>query len=981
MSAFDIRADAPGLLRTESLHITIRFDRTSETTGRVSWNVPIPAAGCAAGDQAYCGILVTLDTKPVSSSALPQNGEIYSSDPTASTNLHAGDKLGTALVVGAFYNDRDTTYFDVTGLLPNTPYYVSGFPTDCQFRYYREGVHAYSVDFKQTGTADTASTQVVILNEGSDPSGVQLTDATGLLPATTYEFNVHLGVVPRPNRPMDDQECVLVPPKYTISVDGTDAVTYADLITEINRKFAMIDNPIQNITPPYAGAYVITGSPLKLYLWDGYAHIEQDMLAQSTDPSVVVNGTYWYNALTSSLQIWNGSWSPVTYIPYATDPRQPVCDGSVWLAAGSTLAYRWNGTTWCTESLFDQTVDPSLVTVPCGSYWYNTATEFLYSWNDNEHKWVSVDAIQSPSDPTTLIDGSYWFDETTATLNVLTTGSWTNVANVQYAAVAPTVPVANMVWFNTDTFDLSIRNAGNTAWVDTASISYPTDPRFPGSCELWWEQVGVDDINLHMWSESASAWVNVTKFYEQSNDPSIPPTIPQGTIWIDDGGIVYEWENNCFVPVTALVTDIDPTLLPDGTIWNNTTNGLFYILSAGVWTALDLTTSEDDPSTMAPGTFWYNTSNPSLRQWNGATWVLLTFGTSYINPAVGMLWYSTSAANTYEWNGTEWVQYTSKARVELNCYNNLIFTHTKTGSLSFMRVEDISLFSALTVTFRTDGTVPGSDGISDVPSYAEDGIGSDTSTDERNKLGNEIRYALGYPVIDVEVAPEQLDLAINMALSELRARTSVAYTHGYFFMRTIGETQRYVLTNKIQGMHKIATVLSVTRLTSAFLSSAHGAGVYGQVILQHLYNMGNFDILSYHLMAEYVKTLEIMFAGRITFNWDEHKRELFIHNRQPFGEQMVLIEAMVDRTEQDIMNDRWCKEWIRRFATAKVKEMLSGIRGKFSTLPGAGGSVSLNASDLKLQAEAEIEACLQEIDDFIVDRPETIGYTTSFVFG
>ena len=45
MSAYDILPDAPGLLRAESLNTNIKLDRTSETTARVSWNIPTPAAG------------------------------------------------------------------------------------------------------------------------------------------------------------------------------------------------------------------------------------------------------------------------------------------------------------------------------------------------------------------------------------------------------------------------------------------------------------------------------------------------------------------------------------------------------------------------------------------------------------------------------------------------------------------------------------------------------------------------------------------------------------------------------------------------------------------------------------------------------------------------------------------------------------------------------------------------------------------------
>lgn len=61
--------------------------------------------------------------------------------------------------------------------------------------------------------------------------------------------------------------------------------------------------------------------------------------------------------------------------------------------------------------------------------------------------------------------------------------------------------------------------------------------------------------------------------------------------------------------------------------------------------------------------------------------------------------------------------------------------------------------------------------------------------------------------------------------------------------------------------------------------------------------------------------------------------------------------------------------------------MLANSRGKFSTMPGAGGSVSLNASDLRQQATTDKEQCMQEVFDFVVDRPEEIGIGSTFLFG
>ena len=55
------------------------------------------------------------------------------------------------------------------------------------------------------------------------------------------------------------------------------------------------------------------------------------------------------------------------------------------------------------------------------------------------------------------------------------------------------------------------------------------------------------------------------------------------------------------------------------------------------------------------------------------------------------------------------------------------------------------------------------------------------------------------------------------------------------------------------------------------------------------------------------------------------------------------------------------KQWIRRFSLALCKEMLGQIRGKFTTIPIPGESVTLNASDLLSQAKEEQEKLREEL--------------------
>ncbi len=66
------------------------------------------------------------------------------------------------------------------------------------------------------------------------------------------------------------------------------------------------------------------------------------------------------------------------------------------------------------------------------------------------------------------------------------------------------------------------------------------------------------------------------------------------------------------------------------------------------------------------------------------------------------------------------------------------------------------------------------------------------------------------------------------------------------------------------------------------------------------------------------------------------------------------------------------KQWIRRFALALTKEILGQVRGKFSTVPIPGESVTLNASELLSQARTEMDQLRDELkvilDDTTYDK-------------
>jgi hypothetical protein len=308
---------------------------------------------------------------------------------------------------------------------------------------------------------------------------------------------------------------------------------------------------------------------------------------------------------------------------------------------------------------------------------------------------------------------------------------------------------------------------------------------------------------------------------------------------------------------------------------------------------------------------------------------------------------------------------------------------TTTSSIHFGMVSYEflgTLFPALSVTAQLNQPVVGGDGLTGIPSYAEIGVGDSGDPAPRRELADNIRKQLGYPTVEVELTKYQMDAAIDQALEQLRLRSASAYRRVYFFIDVKQGYQKYLMTNERVGFNKIVNVMGAWRVTSAFMSVAHAGGVYGQTVLQHLYSMGTYDLVSYHIVSDYIEQLEQLFATRITYTFDEPSRELYFF--QHFNHQeRILLDCVIERTEQELITNRWTKRWIQSWAEAEAKEILAEIRGKFATLPGAGGGVSLNAADLLNSAQELKQGCLDDIDNFVVNDVENLGIGSEFIIG
>lgn len=1049
MGTFDSFADAPYAIKTEGEKITVTFKQGIPATGQgtVEWNIPGPKNGCSSGqDAAYCGIVVVVSDKPIDPRNIPNDGQRYVADPTASSDLHAGDKIGGALVVGAFYEPEKkaagldlTNTLVVSDIVAGQNYYVAAYAADCNARYHRDGVRAYSDKFGNPDVADAAAYQMITLGATGvgtiNGSGVLPTDGTGLKAGITYLFDF----LYRDDFP----PAKVIPLMYRVTVNGDDAGTYADLINNINKQIALIGGPVQSSVAPNTGTYYWNAERSELYQFDGESLGDPLVyLSEPTDPTAIVDGEYWYVESTKTLyKRTSGAWVAEVFVGALNDPTAPTCD-DYWFN-NVDQGYSWNGTTWCEEITHAQEADPACASnMSCGSYWFDTTNEGLFAWNEELSVWETKYAIMWDNAPNTPLTNEYWFDETNQLLKQWNGALWEalgpdGTANVVIFDTEPTNPADDLYWYSAVTEELKQYDAGTLTWLDRPVLVWPLDPTDTTSCDLWWNTL---NDNLYVWDVVNSQWDIVVEFIQSLTNPQEAPVITLGTLWhVPSTSLLYRWDGVAWQLVSFINWNTDPTLLATGEEWFDWTNETWFVRTATSWNAIDPVQAETDPTAVTTGAIWFDTSTNALFIHNGISWVPVAYTSSVPWPTVGERWFNTYTSAITEWQWLtrtdennailsdnslwtgHWVPSAPIATVALDNTGNLRFVTAGVGSTygfeiiaptgstsgayighygdylplnspyiiydtstskyynTTVPLEDF-LFDFLTPTALLYKDVSGWDGVDGTPTYQALGIGDDGTPDERRELMDTIRSQLGYPTVEVELTPYQLDTAVTKALENYRKRAANAYTRRFYFLDTVAGRQVYQMADKAKEYDKIVTITSIHRFTSAFLSTAHGSGVYGQIVLQHLYNMGTYDLTSYFLVSQYVEQMEHLFATRIVFHWEEAKRLLSLH--QSFGRsEILLLDCSAERTEQDLLKDRLAKNWIEGWASMEARVMLAEVRGKYASLPGAGGGVSLNASDLMAHADAQRQDLLQQIDDSVADAPETWGWNTQFTIG
>lgn len=239
----------------------------------------------------------------------------------------------------------------------------------------------------------------------------------------------------------------------------------------------------------------------------------------------------------------------------------------------------------------------------------------------------------------------------------------------------------------------------------------------------------------------------------------------------------------------------------------------------------------------------------------------------------------------------------------------------------------------------------------------------------RDTIIQELQLRLGYGLVDVELDPEHYNLAITKALEKYRQRSENSAIEAFIPLLLAIDTTDYTLPSD---------VIEVLRIYRRSIGSGTNSNNFDPFSAQYLNSIlsisgqGSGGLTTFDAMAQQRELLGRLFGVELNFTWNNATKNLFIH-RQMRAEDEVYIHVYKIRSEETLFNDTYATPWIKDYALAMSKLMLAEGRGKYSAIAGPQGGTSLNAAELRADAQAEIVQLELELKNF-VEGSEGYGF-------
>ena len=232
----------------------------------------------------------------------------------------------------------------------------------------------------------------------------------------------------------------------------------------------------------------------------------------------------------------------------------------------------------------------------------------------------------------------------------------------------------------------------------------------------------------------------------------------------------------------------------------------------------------------------------------------------------------------------------------------------------------------------------------------------------KSELFKSIYYNLGGDMVDVELDPNHYEYGLKQALEIYRQRSSNSVEESYVFLDLIQDQHDYILPSEIMNVQQVfrRTLGSASSTTSNL--EPFEAGYMNMYLLQSGRVGG---LANYEFFSQYQEQASKMFGGYINFTFNSVTKKLSLVRRPRNSEENVLLWVHNHKPDITLLQDTYAYPWIKGYTQAMVKKSLGEAREKFATIAGPAGGTVLNGAALKAEAAAEMDALIQDLNNFV----------------
>ena len=230
----------------------------------------------------------------------------------------------------------------------------------------------------------------------------------------------------------------------------------------------------------------------------------------------------------------------------------------------------------------------------------------------------------------------------------------------------------------------------------------------------------------------------------------------------------------------------------------------------------------------------------------------------------------------------------------------------------------------------------------------------------RQDLVNFALRQLGAPLLNIEIADEQIEDNLNEALE---------YYHEYHFDGIERDVFKYQVTatditnGYIDIPEDIVSVLRVMPTTGIFTQDYLFDGKY-QFYLTELKNLSSFNTSNFFISMQYLQHVDFMLNKGVNFRFHRRMNKLILDSSvgEHFKEGSWIVLEVYRNLDPEQYPSVYKDRWLRRYFTALLKKQWGQNLSKYEgmTLP---GGITINGTQLKQEAMNELQELELELRD------------------